>query len=137
MPDPENRVRSAQPKVALLFEASNADVRGILRGDYILTPGSWRLHLAFFGMNDHSPAWLASWNGQGIIVRGENRRMANAGARTRIPAIDMSRHGCWWTHDMKIPVPMISTSGMIFSIPLRLQSLAKRFRKSASPQLNQ
>lgn len=87
-----SRKSSPQPKVALLFETPNAYARGILLGigDYILSHGPWRVYLYTFGLKDHPPAWLAAWDGQGIIVRGENRRMAEAVAKSSIPAVDMT-----------------------------------------------
>jgi LacI family transcriptional regulator len=84
--------RAAAAKVALLFETPNAYARGILLGigEYILSHGPWRVYLATFGINDRPPAWLASWDGQGIILRGENRRMAEAVADLSLPVVDMT-----------------------------------------------
>lgn len=83
---------AAAPKVALLFETPNAYARGILLGigEYILSHGPWRVYLATFGINDQPPAWLASWDGQGIIVRGENPRMAAAVAMLSTPVVDLT-----------------------------------------------
>ena len=36
------------------------------------------------------PAWLSSWDGQGIILRGENQRLAEAVNKLSIPAVDMT-----------------------------------------------
>ena len=85
-------LRSAPPKVALLFETPNAYARGLLVGigEYILSHGPWRVHLAFFGLNDSPPPWLSSWDGQGIILRGENRLMAKSVAKLSIPMVDMT-----------------------------------------------
>jgi LacI family transcriptional regulator len=85
-------LRPAPPKVALLFETPNAYARGLLVGvgEYILSHGPWRVHLAFFGFNDSPPPWLSSWDGQGIILRGENRAMAKAVAELSIPMVDMT-----------------------------------------------
>lgn len=90
--NPQTVLRPAAPKVALLFETPNAYARGILVGigEYILSHGPWRVHLALFGINDSPPAWLASWDGQGIIVRGENQLMAKAVAKLSIPVVDMT-----------------------------------------------
>src|SRR5436190_10897095 len=87
-----HKARSQPAKVALLLETPNAYARGILLGigDYILSHGPWRVYLATFGINDRPPAWLAAWDGQGIIVRGENRRMAEAVAKLSVPAVDMT-----------------------------------------------
>lgn len=88
----KSRTGLSQPKVALLFETPNAYARGILLGigDYVLSHGPWRLHLGLFGSDDSPPPWLASWDGQGIILRGENRRMAAAVAGLAIPVVDMT-----------------------------------------------
>ncbi len=84
--------RPALPKVALLFEASNAYARGLLVGigEYILSHGPWQVHYAELGIADRPPPWLASWDGQGIIVRGENRRIARAVGRMSVPAVDLT-----------------------------------------------
>ncbi|HOP98535.1 MAG TPA: DNA-binding transcriptional regulator [Verrucomicrobiota bacterium] len=78
--------------MALLFETPNAYARGILQGigEYILTHGPWVVSFVVFGLNDRPPAWLSSWDGQGIIFRGENRRMAQAVARLSTPTVDMT-----------------------------------------------
>lgn len=89
---PKTALRPVAPKVALLFETPNAYARGLLVGigEYILSHGPWRVHLALFGFEDTPPAWLASWDGQGIIVRGENRLMAAAVAKLGVPVVDMT-----------------------------------------------
>lgn len=80
------------PKVALLFETTNAYARGLLIGigEYILSHGPWSVHFAELGAADRPPSWLAAWDGQGIIVRGENVRIARAVAQLRVPVIDMT-----------------------------------------------
>src|SRR6266508_2797935 len=87
-----NSRRSSAPKVALLFESPNAYARGILVGigEYILSHGPWRVYLSQFGVNDPPPPWLSSWDGQGIIIRGENKLMSVAVAKLSIPIIDMT-----------------------------------------------
>lgn len=90
LPKGDNSQR--EPKVVLLIEAPNAYARGLLVGigEYILTHGPWRVHFAEHGRNDSPPSWLASWNGQGIIARSENRRIAACVAELRIPTVDMT-----------------------------------------------
>ena len=80
------------PKVALLFETTNAYARELLIGigDYILSHGPWSVHFAELSPTDRPPAWLASWDGDGIIVRGENLRIARAVAQLALPVIDMT-----------------------------------------------
>jgi LacI family transcriptional regulator len=83
---------AAATKVALLFEANNAYARGLLVGigDYILSHGPWSVHYAELGPADAPPTWLRTWNGHGIIVRGEDRRLARAVARLTTPTIDLT-----------------------------------------------
>ena len=83
---------AAQPKVALLIESSNAYARGILRGveDYIRARGPWSVYLAEHGRGDRPPSWLANWKGDGIIARIENRAIARALGRMKVPIVDVS-----------------------------------------------
>src|SRR5436305_1807217 len=82
----------AVTKVALLFEANNAYARGLLVGigDYLLSHGPWSLHYAELGPADAPPPWLKAWNGHGVIVRGENPRLARAVEKLSGPVIDLT-----------------------------------------------
>ncbi len=82
----------AVAKVALLFEANNAYARGLLVGigDYILSHGPWSVHYAELGPADAPPPWLRAWDGHGIIVRGENRRLASAVEKLSSPVVDLT-----------------------------------------------
>jgi LacI family transcriptional regulator len=84
--------RSLAPKVALLFEATNSYARSLLIGigDYIRSHGPWNVHYAEFAGNEPPPRWLSTWDGDGIIVRGENRRLAHAVARQKLPVVDLT-----------------------------------------------
>jgi LacI family transcriptional regulator len=83
---------AAVTKVALLFEANNAYARSLLVGigEYILSHSPWSVHYAELGPADAPPPWLRAWDGHGIIVRGENRRLARAVARLPTPTIDLT-----------------------------------------------
>lgn len=80
------------PKVALLFETTNAYARELLIGigDYILSHGPWSVHFAEPGPADRPPPWLATWDGDGVIVRGENSRIAKAVAKLGVSVIDLT-----------------------------------------------
>ncbi|MEO6003007.1 MAG: DNA-binding transcriptional regulator [Opitutus sp.] len=80
------------PKVALLFEATNSYARSLLVGigEYILSHGPWRVYYAELGTADAPPPWLANWDGDGVIVRGENRALARAVEKLSIPIIDLT-----------------------------------------------
>ena len=80
------------PKVALLVETSNAYARGLLRGivSYIREHRQWSLYLSEHNRGDRPPAWLAHWNGHGIIARVENPAIAEALRPLTLPVVDVS-----------------------------------------------
>jgi LacI family transcriptional regulator len=79
------------PHVALLIETSREYARGLLRGvaRYHQEHGPWSIFFEPHGLDEPPPTWLKSWRGDGILVRIDNRRMADAILRTRIPAVDV------------------------------------------------
>ncbi|HUY92300.1 MAG TPA: DNA-binding transcriptional regulator [Pirellulales bacterium] len=81
-----------RPAVALLIETSNAYARGLLKGivAYVREHRPWSIHLAEQGRGDTPPAWLARWQGDGIIARIENEAIARAVLKTRLPVVDVS-----------------------------------------------
>jgi LacI family transcriptional regulator len=81
-----------QPRVALLIETSNAYGRGLLRGvvAYAREHRPWSFYFVEQGRGDPPPLWLAGWDGDGIIARIENPRIARAVADSGLPAVDIS-----------------------------------------------
>jgi LacI family transcriptional regulator len=79
-------------RVALLVETSNSYARGILRGiiDYAREHGGWSVYLGEHGRGDEPPPWLSRWDGDGVIARIENGRIARAVIRCGRPAVDVS-----------------------------------------------
>lgn len=79
-------------RVALLVETSNSYARGLLRGvvDYARDHGRWSVYLGEHGRGDQPPPWLGRWDGDGIIARIENPRIARAVARCGRPTVDVS-----------------------------------------------
>ena len=79
-------------QVALLIETSNSYARGLLDGviAYVREHESWSIYLPEQRRGETPPAWLRRWSGDGIIARIENREIADAVARTRLPVIDVS-----------------------------------------------
>ena len=84
--------RSRIRRVALLVETSNSYARGILRGiiDYARDHGGWSVYLGEHSRGDEPPPWLARWDGDGIIARIENARIARAILRSGRPAVAVS-----------------------------------------------
>jgi LacI family transcriptional regulator len=85
-------IRKPLWKVALVFETTNAYARTLLVGigDYVLSHGPWSIHFATLGTNDRPPAWLKTWDGDGVIFRGENVRIARAIDRLRAAKVDLT-----------------------------------------------
>lgn len=78
-------------RVALLIETSREYGRGLLRGivRYQREHGPWSLYFKPHGLGQPPPDWLTSWRGDGILARINDRAMANAVLRTKVPAIDL------------------------------------------------
>ncbi len=83
---------SKRRRVALLIESSNAYARGLLQGvvRYIREHSPWLFYIPEQGRGDVPPGWLANWQGDGIIARIENEKIARAVAASGLPAIDVS-----------------------------------------------
>ncbi len=89
---PTKRTLAEQrPQVALLIESSRAYGRGLLQGisRYVREQGQWSVYFQERRQGDPYPTWLKGWKGDGIIARVEDREMAEAIARTRLPAVDL------------------------------------------------
>ena len=80
-----------RPHVALLIETSLISGREILRGvaRYMQEHGPWTIYHEPRSLEAEAPAWLKTWRGDGLIVRLNNRRLADAVRRTRLPAVDV------------------------------------------------
>ncbi|MHB8897359.1 MAG: XylR family transcriptional regulator [Thermoguttaceae bacterium] len=88
--------RSAKPpqrRVALLIESSRAYAREVIRGiaHHNRRHQNWLLEFTPRGLEDPPPAWLKSWQGDGILARVNDRRMARALRRTGLPVVDLRR----------------------------------------------
>lgn len=82
---------TTSPRVALLVESSRSYGRGVLRGiaRYAHVHGPWSLFARECDCYTGIPAWLKTWQGDGIIARIENRRMAQELLRLKIPVVDV------------------------------------------------
>jgi LacI family transcriptional regulator len=82
-----NRMRH----VAILTETSRAYGRGLLRGiaRYNRDHGQWSTYFQPQGLGDPAPAWLASWKGNGILARIENRIVARVVHKAGVPVVNM------------------------------------------------
>ena len=80
--------------MALLVETSNAYARGLLAGvkDYVRNHRPWNVHLSEHSRGDRPPAWLANWDGDGILARVENKQVARTLAALHVPVVDISSH---------------------------------------------
>jgi LacI family transcriptional regulator len=78
-------------QVALLIETSREYGRGLLRGvnRFCNERGSWSVYLQPRGLDSPPPAWLRSWQGDGILARIDNQQMADAVLASGLPVIDL------------------------------------------------
>jgi LacI family transcriptional regulator len=78
------------PHVALVIETSMAYGRGLLRGisQYVTEHGYWSIYVDQRSLNDPPPSWLQDWNGHGVIMRAQTRRLARVVADLKVPAVD-------------------------------------------------
>lgn len=81
----------ANCRVGLVIETSNAYSRGLIRGvmGYARGQGGWSLWLAE-SERGHAPPALRGWEGDGLIARVENARVARAVRATGRPVVDVS-----------------------------------------------
>jgi LacI family transcriptional regulator len=77
--------------VALLIETSREYARGLLRGvaRYLQEHTRWSVYFEPHGLDSPPPKWLPKWKGDGILVRINSRRMADAILQTGLPAVDL------------------------------------------------
>ncbi|WP_439631971.1 XylR family transcriptional regulator [Gemmata sp.] len=78
-------------RVALLIETSREYGRGLLRGvtRYQRERGPWSLYFEPKGLRELPAAWLGDWDGDGILVRADDRALADAVVRSGIPAVEL------------------------------------------------
>ena len=82
---------SKMRRVALLIETSRAYGRGLLRGvsRYHREQGRWSVYFRPHGQGDPPPAWLRRWQGDGILARVGDRRVADAVLATGVPVVEL------------------------------------------------
>jgi LacI family transcriptional regulator len=94
--------------VALLIETSNSYARGLLRGihAFIREHESWSTYLPELARGEAPPAWLnQNWQGDGIIARIENRRIAQVVKQSGLPVINVS------SSQLVSEIPSVVTKG--------------------------
>jgi LacI family transcriptional regulator len=78
------------PHVALIVETSMAYGRGLLRGiaKYVTANGYWSIFVDQRSLNDPPPGWLTDWEGHGVIMRAQTKRLAKMVSDLGVPAVD-------------------------------------------------
>lgn len=79
------------PQVAVWIETSRAYGRGLIRGvaHYQRQHGPWSIYFAPHGLHDPLPTWLRKWNGDGILARIDDPKMAEVLLARQLPLIDL------------------------------------------------
>ena len=81
----------ARPRVALIVETSLISGREILRGisQYVQGSRPWSIYHEPRSLEASAPAWLKKWDGDAVIARVQNQRIADAVNETGLPAVDV------------------------------------------------
>lgn len=85
------RKRRSIPRVALLVETTRTYTRELLCGvrRYIAAHGPWSTFLELRALDSSPPAWLRTWDGDGILTRTFTREMAELIASTGLPTVEL------------------------------------------------
>lgn len=85
-------VAAQRPRVLLLVETSLVYGRGVLRGirRYLVAHGAWSLYLEQRELQAEPPAWLARWDGDGVISRSTTPELARQLRRRGLPTVDLT-----------------------------------------------
>lgn len=88
---PRRGAKGRLPCVALLIETSRTYGRGILQGiaQYAHLHGPWSFFTVERELHSGIPAWLNTWQGDGVIARIEDRAMAARLRRLGCPVVDV------------------------------------------------
>ena len=88
---PTRSVAKPQLRIAVLLESSRAFGRGVLDGlgECLRDRRHWLVYYQEGGLGELLPRWLNAWQGDGVIARIENKRMARALAQMKIPVVDI------------------------------------------------
>lgn len=94
-------MRKTMPHVALIVETSMAYGRGILSGisKYVTTHEPWSIYVDQRGLSEPPPTWLSDWTGNGVIMRAQTKRIAQAVADLGVPAVDTQHQ----LQDLNVP----------------------------------
>ncbi len=81
-------------QVALLVESSRVYGRGVLRGigKYVQAHGKWKVYHTERKLSEMAPPWLRTWQGDGVIARIENQKLAGRIRQLRLPVVDLFEH---------------------------------------------
>jgi LacI family transcriptional regulator len=87
-----DRSMSSRRKVALLVETSNTYGRELLHGvrAWAREQRTWSVRLSEHARGAGLPAWLRTWEGDGVIARVDSTAVASALRRLRVPVVDVS-----------------------------------------------
>lgn len=84
-------MKGVPPRVALLVETSLSSGQDILLGigQYIREHGPWAVYQQPHDLSQPPPDWFRQWEGDGIIARLQDGRVARAAESKRVPVVDV------------------------------------------------
>ena len=79
------------PQIALLIESSRAYGRGLLRGiaQYAQSHGPWGFYHQERALGEAAPRWLRNFDGDGMIVRVDSRKLLEQIKQMDLPTVDL------------------------------------------------
>ena len=80
-------------KVALIFTPLSFCIQGILSGiaKYAREDDSWSIYYQKAYQNNEIPGWLKNWNGEGIILHSQNRKILKIVRQIKAPIVQEGR----------------------------------------------
>ncbi|QGJ70691.1 Helix-turn-helix-domain containing protein AraC type [Planctomycetales bacterium 10988] len=100
----------SRQRITLLIETASNYGRNILRGvrSYMRSHQAWTVYLEQRELSSQSPAWLANWEGEGLLSRCSDQALFEKVLASGLPMIDLTdRFGVppgpyVWSDDQKI-----------------------------------
>jgi LacI family transcriptional regulator len=119
--------RPAMRRVLLLIETSSAFGRRVLRGvsEHLRSHEPWSVTCGQRDILDRPPDWLEDWDGNGVISRVPDPKMAEWSRRRGIPVVDLSEML------MELDLPRVSNDHLEFGRMGAAHLLGRGFRQFA------
>lgn len=119
-----DRTGNRRRRVALIIESSNEYARKIIHGVHNFTRENRQWSISYREHQRGNPdlTWLDNWDGDGILARIENERIAEIVRNHRLPTVDLS------SFRLLRDIPYVETDDREFAYLAAKHLLSKNFR---------